>query len=97
MPTYILLAQWTQAGIEHIQGLQSRIESLRALLKSLDGELKAIYWTLGRFDTIAIVEVPSDEALGKVLLDVGKAGNVRTESLRAFSEAEIYPLIQELA
>ncbi|MEI7826676.1 MAG: GYD domain-containing protein [Euryarchaeota archaeon] len=96
MQTYIILMKWTQAGIEKIKELPQRVESARNAFKSVGGELKAFYMTFGRYDTIAVVEAPSDEAMGKALLIVGSGGAVSMETLKAFPEAEGYEIIKGL-
>jgi len=96
MPTYIMLMKWTQAGIEKINDLPQRVERARNTFTSVGGELKAFYMTFGRYDTIAVVEAPSDEAMGKALLVIGSWGAVSMETLKAFPEAEGYEIIKGL-
>ena len=84
MPTYIILGQFTQKGIEEIKGNKERLESSANLAKSLGGEMTAFYYTIGRYDYVAFVEgVDLDSAL-KGLLMTGMGGYVRTETLVAF-------------
>ena len=47
MPSYIMLMKWTQAGIQQIKDDAQRIERLRNILTSVNGELKALYFTFG--------------------------------------------------
>ena len=94
MPSYIMLMKWTQAGIEQIKDDAQRIERLRDIFKSIGGEIQALYFTFGRYDTIAVVEAPSDEAMGKALLVIGSWGAVSMETLKAFPEAEGYEIIK---
>ena len=84
MPTYIILGQFTQKGIEEIKGNTERLENSKKLAKSLGGEMTAFYYTIGRYDYVAIVEgVDMDNAL-KGLLMTGMGGYVRTETLVAY-------------
>ncbi len=96
MPTYIMLMKWTQTGKDKIKELPQRVENARATFKSVGGELKAFYFTFGRYDTIAVVEGPSDEAIGKAVLSIGRRGAVTIETLKAFTEAEGYDVIKGL-
>ncbi len=96
MPTYIMLAKWTDAGIKTIQDLPNRIERFRNIIKSAGGELKAYYFTFGKYDVVTIVEAPSDEAAGKVVLTNGKSGMASIETWKAFSEAEGLEVIKGL-
>jgi len=55
------------------------------------------YLTLGRYDMVAIIEAPSDEVAASVILGVGSKGNIRTETLKAFPEAEYRDIIAKVA
>jgi len=96
MPTYITLFRYTREGITAIKDSPTRLEKVKQVVKSAGGELKAFYLTMGSYDGVVISEAPSDEACTKVMLTVGAAGAVRTETLRAFTEDEYRKLIAEL-
>jgi uncharacterized protein with GYD domain len=88
MPTYISLMNWTDQGIRNLKDSPKRLDSSKKALKKLGGELKAFYMTQGANDGVIIFEVPNEEALTKFLLVSGSAGNIRTTTMRAFTEAE---------
>ncbi|HEV3121374.1 MAG TPA: GYD domain-containing protein [Isosphaeraceae bacterium] len=88
MPTYISLLNWTDQGIKKVKDSPKRLDSTKEALKKLGGDLKAFYMLQGSYDGVLIFEVPSEEALTKFLLINGSAGNVRSNTLRAFTEAE---------
>ena len=68
----------------------------RNLLKSVGAELKAVYFTFGKCDVISIVEAPSDKANAIAQLTTGSYGTIRTDTLKAFTEAEFYDIIKGL-
>lgn len=88
MPTYVSLINWTDQGIRSIKDSPKRLDAAKKVLKELGGEVKAFYMTQGGFDALLISEVPNDDVLAKFLLKTGAAGNVRTTTVRAYSEAE---------
>jgi uncharacterized protein with GYD domain len=88
MATYMSLLNWTDQGIRNVKDSPKRLDSTRKALKKLGGELNAYYMLQGQYDGVLIFNVPDDEALTKFLLTTGAAGNVRTTTLRAFSEEE---------
>ena len=96
MPTYILLSRFTQQGRQRIKDGPARIEAARKTLESLGGKLQSLHLTLGQYDSIAVVEVPDDEALAKFSIAVGSQGNVQIESLRAFDEKQYKSLVSNL-
>ena len=69
---------------------------LAARQEVMAGELKAFYLTIGQYDAVAIAELPDDAAVAKMALSLGAMGNVRTETLRAFNEAEFRKIVGEL-
>lgn len=89
MPTYILLANYTEQGLKGIKDTVKRTESVGALAKKAGLTMTASYWTLGQFDVVATFEAPDDEAMTAFSLSVAKLGNVKTQTLRAFSSKEM--------
>ena len=96
MPTYIVLVNYTQQGIEAIKESPGRVDQVRGLMKSMGGAMPTIFLTMGRYDLVAITEAPNDEAAAKAALIIGKGGNVRTETMRAFTEEEMKTLVGSL-
>jgi len=96
MATYVTLLKYTEQGIRNIKEGPSRLEKAKQLIKSLGGELKSFYLVQGRFDAIVITEAPNDDVAAKFALATGSAGNVRTETTRAFTEEEYRRIISGL-
>jgi uncharacterized protein with GYD domain len=96
MPTYISLGNWTEQGIRNVKDAAKRIDAAKKMMKDAGGELKAFYMTMGTHDFVTITEAPNDEAVAKILLTLGGLGNVRTTTLRAFSEADTRKIIASL-
>jgi uncharacterized protein with GYD domain len=96
MPTYIALLHYTQQGITAIKQGPTRLEAAKQAYKKAGGELKAFYLTIGQYDAVAIAELPDDAAVARMALSLGAMGNVRTETLRAFNEAEFRKIVGEL-
>jgi len=96
MSTYISLINFTEQGIRNIKDTPARQEAAKQLMRDLGGEIKAIYLTMGAYDMVAIIEAPSDAAAARFALTVGGLGNVRTTSLKAFTESEFRDIVQSL-
>ncbi|OLB22515.1 MAG: GYD family protein [Nitrospirae bacterium 13_2_20CM_2_63_8] len=97
MPTYISHITWTEQGIRSVKDSPKRLDAVKKQLKTLGGELKAFYMTQGTYDALLIFEVPNDTVLAKLLLHVGSAGNVRTTTVRAYTEAEYREIMAGLS
>lgn len=96
MPTYITLMQWTQQGIQTAKDAPARLDAGKQLVKSLGGEIKAFYLVMGEYDFVLISEAPDDETVAKAILMTGMQGNVRTQTMRAFTEDEYRKIIASL-
>ena len=96
MPTFVILGKYTREGMMNIKELPERLEAARQLAKSLGGELKEFYLTMGQYDFVAITEGPSDEATMQSLLIIGSQGNLSTETLVAFPADKAIEIIKKL-
>lgn len=93
MPVYVSLVRYTQQGIQRIKESPTRLETVKKAFQSRDTQVKAFYLTLGAYDGVIILEAPDDDRVAELMLSVGAAGNVRTETLRAFTEEEYRKII----
>ena len=96
MPTYIVLGQFTEQGIRNVKDTSKRADAAKQLAKKLGAKVLDLYWTIGRYDVALILEAPDDETMVAFGLNSGKLGNVRTETLRAFSQAEINQILSRV-
>ena len=96
MPHYVLLVNWTERGITHVQGTVERTEDVARLAEKHGGRLEQVYWTVGPYDLVAIGEAPDDESASAFALELGSVGNVRTTTMRAYDREEMSGIVQRL-
>lgn len=96
MPTYVSLVRFTDQGIRSIKESPSRLDAAKKAFQGAGGELKQYFLLMGAYDALVIAEAPNDETAGRVALALAALGNVRTETLKAFTEAEYRKLIAGL-
>jgi len=96
MPNYIVLGQFTEQGIRNVKDTSKRADAAKQLAKKLGAKVLDLYWTIGRYDVALVLEAPDDETMVAFGLNSGKLGNVRTETLRAFSQAEINQILSRV-
>jgi len=96
MAHYVVLANFTDQGIRAVKDTAKRAKAFRDMAKAMGATIKDIFWTLGRYDVVLIFEAPGDEVATSVMLKAGSLGNLRSETLRAFNEAEIGSLLSKL-
>jgi len=94
MPTYVTLINWTDQGVKNFKDTVDRYEAANDAMGKLGVTFKEIYWTVGPYDIVGIVEAPDDEAVTAALLSVAAQGNIRTTTLRGFSAAEMRSVIE---
>ena len=97
MATYIVLANFTDQGIRNVKDTAKRADVFKELAKSLGATVKDVYWTLGQYDVAAVVEAPDDVTVTALGLMLGKSGNVRTQTLRAFSRTDMDAILGKVA
>ena len=96
MPIYVVLANWTDQGIRTVKDSPKRLDATRKAIEAAGGKLLGFYLTMGKYDEVLIVEAPSDEVGAVMALSSGSQGNVRTETLKAFSEDEYRKIIANI-
>lgn len=96
MPTYILLSNFTDQGIRNVKDTVKRVNAFKDLAKSKGAVVKEVYWTLGQYDTITIIDAPDEAVATAVALGLAKLGNVRLQTLRAFSDSEVDHILRKV-
>jgi uncharacterized protein with GYD domain len=96
VPTYIALITYTDKGVQSIKELPKRIEKARELMGQTGVRMTSVHLTMGRYDAVSVFEAPDDATVAKALLTIAGQGNVRTETLRAFDEAEAAAIVGSL-
>jgi uncharacterized protein with GYD domain len=93
MPTFILLGSFTDQGIRTIKDTPKRVEAVKKIGKQLGVTVTQMFWTLGQYDIVAVLESPDDAAITAFGLSVGKIGNVRTQTLRAYDASALKAIL----
>jgi len=96
MPTFISLFQWTEQGIHDVKNTGHRAADFRSSIQAAGGSVKNIYWTMGRYDGVIVFDAPDDATASAVMMGGCAKGNVRTETLRAFTEDEIEGVLDKI-
>lgn len=88
MPIYISLLRWTQQGVTNAKDSPKRLDAGREAFKKLGVEIKDTYLTMGRYDLVCVIEGRDDESVARALISLGAQGNVQTETMKAWNEAD---------
>jgi uncharacterized protein with GYD domain len=96
MTTYIMLANWTDQGIRSAKESPTRLDKSRQVLKEMGGDLKLFFLTMGKYDFVAVYEAPDDAVAARFNLQLAMAGNIRTQTLKAFPETAYREIVRTL-
>jgi uncharacterized protein with GYD domain len=91
MPAYITLANFTDQGARNIKDSPDRFDAFKAMAESAGVTVKSVHWTTGAYDIVLVSEGPED-AMMSLNLKTAALGNIRTQTLRGFSAAEMRKL-----
>ncbi|MEY9965126.1 uncharacterized protein with GYD domain [Streptacidiphilus sp. MAP12-16] len=93
MATFVVLVSWTEQGIRMYPETTQRADAFAGVLEKLGARLVSIFWTIGPYDIVTIVEAPDDATITAGLLRVGALGNIRSTTMRAFDRAEMESIV----
>jgi len=96
MLTYIVFAKFTDQGAKSAKDSPKRAEAFRQMAQTFGVTVKDMFWTQGRYDIVTVVEAPDELSATALNLSLGALGNIRTESLRAFSSAEMMKIVAKM-
>jgi uncharacterized protein with GYD domain len=93
MATFITTVHFTEQGIKAVRDTCGRGAAFKAAAKKMGVKVTGMYWTLGAFDGVIVCEAPDEETATAALLHLGSLGNLRTQTARAFGDAEMQKIL----
>ncbi|MCH7999143.1 MAG: GYD domain-containing protein [Chloroflexi bacterium] len=94
MPTYVVLYKFTDQGLKSIKDTVKRAREVRAENERRGFKVIGTYWTQGQYDLVSIVDAPSEDAMLAGLFNIAATGNVHSQTLRAYTDAEMEKALQ---
>jgi uncharacterized protein with GYD domain len=96
MATYVVLATFTDQGVKNAKDSPKRAEAFGQMAETFGVTVKDIFWTQGRYDIVIVIEAPDELSATALNLSLSALGNIRTESLRAFSSADMLKIVAKM-
>jgi uncharacterized protein with GYD domain len=96
MGHYVSLIRYTHQGVATIKESPARLDAAKKAAEAAGGKTHAWYLTMGTYDAVIISEFPNDEASATFMLSTGSMGNITTQTLKAFTEAEYRKIVASL-
>ena len=93
MASFVILGNYTDQGVSSIKDLPGRLAAVQQAAQDAGGRMIFYYLTMGQYDFVSVVEVPDAETAAQLLLQTSLLGNVRTQTMRAFTEEEAASVI----
>lgn len=96
MTTFVVLGTFTEQGIRNIKRLADLRQAAEQWTAGKGGRVVANYTTLGPYDFVFIVELPSPEVALEGAFTFGSQGEVRTQTLVAFAADQAEGIAQRI-
>ncbi len=96
MPYFVSLINWTDQGARNVKDSGKRLAAARTVIERSGARIHAVYYTFGRYDMVGIIEATNDESMARIALSLASQGNLRMETLKAFSESEAGKIFESL-
>jgi len=97
MATYVTLYNFTEQGIRTIKDSVKRVEAAKKAASQIGMTVKEVLWLQGQYDIVVISESSDEIATNAFALSTLKLGNVRGQTLRAFTAAEMEKILEKVA
>ena len=95
MPAYVVLYKFTDQGRNNVKAAVARAAEIRGQNESRGFTVIGHYWTQGQYDLVTVVDAPSEEAMMAGLFSIAEAGNVTSETLRAYTDEEMSAILNQ--
>ena len=96
MPSYVMLANWTDQGVRNVADLPKRIDNAKKLLADMGGQFNSLHATMGEYDLVGVYDAPDDAVALRFTMMLQKLGNARTTSLKAFPETALREIVKSI-
>ena len=96
MPNYVILTRWTDQGVRAVKETAQRAQQFRVDCERRGIKVRDFVWTQGRYDMVVSLEAPDEQTMMAAMLALGTLGNVRTETMRAFTEGEMEETLRKI-
>jgi uncharacterized protein with GYD domain len=96
MPTFITLTNFTDQGAKSVKDSVKRADGIKDAAKKFGITMKDIHWTMGAYDVVVTWEAPDGPTMSAFILSTAAAGNVRGQTLRAFTREEMSAILKKM-
>jgi uncharacterized protein with GYD domain len=95
LATFVVLGNWTDEGFKNVKDAPGRIKDTHEAVMDAGGKMQ-LFYTLGEYDFVMVFDMPDETSMIKILAWLGSKGNVRTRTLKAWTEEEAAKVLAEM-
>lgn len=96
MAMYVSLLQFTDQGVRNVKDTSKRSEAATAEAEKMGVKIINIFWTMGAYDVVVLLDAPNDETVSAFSLKLGSLGNVKSQTMRAFRVEEMESILAKI-
>ena len=96
MAMYVSLLQFTDQGVRNVKDTGKRYEAATAEAEKMGVKIINIFWTMGAYDVVVLLDAPNDETVSAFSLKMGSLGNVKSQTMRAFRVEEMESILAKI-
>ena len=96
MQRYVILLKFTDSGMREIADSPARAKQFCATAEKVGAKVESVFWTLGEFDGVLLLQAPDEATAVALVLSLHKADKVHTRMLRAFEADQFTEILQKL-
>lgn len=96
MAVFLIMGKFTQQGIAHLKQTTQRSDRFREIAAKFNVRVRDIFWLLGEYDVVNIVEAEDEQAVAALMFELGTWGNVTTTTFRAYTKEEMLRIFEKM-
>ena len=96
MAMYVSLLQFTDQGIGSVKDTTKRAQAATAEAEKMGMKITTALWTMGAYDLVLLLDAPDDATVSAFSLKLGSLGNVKSQTMRAFSRDEMEKILAKI-
>jgi uncharacterized protein with GYD domain len=96
MASYIVLCNFTEQGLRSVKNTVSRAAAAKEAASKFGVNMKEVYWTQGQYDVVTLLDANDEQSAVAFALALAGQGNIKMQTLRAFTSDEMSAIIKNV-
>jgi uncharacterized protein with GYD domain len=96
MAIFLIMGKFTPQGNKNLKQTTTRSERFREIAEKFGVKVRDIFWLMGEYDVVNIVEADDEKSVSALLFELGTWGNVTTTTLRTYTKEEMEEIFKKM-